>query len=99
MNSSFRSHPDPIRNHPAYSVALAAWLIFGQVHAGDAPTPTKHQMMKDCMTKQRASDSGMSKEQMKKNCRDVTKTEKENAKADKDATAPPAATPSNGKQL
>jgi hypothetical protein len=44
---------------------------------------TKHQMMKECMAKQKASDAGLSKEQMKKNCRDVTETERENAKADK----------------
>lgn len=44
------------------------------------------------MAKQRASDSGIPKEQMKKNCRDVTKTERENAKADKDGAAQPAAT-------
>ena len=55
------------------------------VHADEAaskPVATKHQMMKECMAKQKASDAGLSKEQMKKNCRDVTGTERENAKAD-----------------
>jgi len=56
------------------------------VHADEAasrPVATRHQMMKECMAKQKASDAGLSKEQMKKNCRDVTETERENAKADK----------------
>jgi predicted Rdx family selenoprotein len=38
------------------------------------------------MAKQKASDGGMPKEQMKQNCKDVTKPENENAKADKAAT-------------
>ncbi|MEA3108618.1 MAG: hypothetical protein QOI88_3223 [Gammaproteobacteria bacterium] len=71
----------------------AALLIAGipavaDVHADEAasrPVATKHQMMKECMAKQKASDAGMSKEQMKKNCRDVTETERENAKTDKDS--------------
>jgi hypothetical protein len=56
------------------------------VHADEAapkPVASRHQMMKECMAKQKASDAGLSKEQMKKNCRDVTETERENAKADK----------------
>ena len=68
------------------------------VHADEAasrPVATRHQMMKECMAKQKASDAGLSKEQMKKNCRDVTKTERENAKADKGAAAQSAASPSN----
>jgi hypothetical protein len=86
----------PLKNRAVYSAALAAWLIcaVGQVRADDAPTPTKHQMMKACMAKQKASDGGMPKEQMKKNCRDVTKTERENAKAEKDAAAQSAESPS-----
>ena len=55
------------------------------VHADEAasrPVASRHQMMKECMAKQKASDAGLSKEQMKKNCRDVTATERENAKAD-----------------
>jgi len=87
----------PLKIRALYSAALATWLICaaGAVRADDAPTPTKHQMMKDCMAKQKASDGGMPKEQMKKNCRDVTKTERENAKADKGAAAQSAASPSN----
>ena len=36
-------------------------------------------MMKDCMTKQKASEAGRTKEDMKNSCKDVTKTEKQNA--------------------
>lgn len=64
-------------------------------HADEAatrPVASRHQMMKECMAKQKASDAGLTKEQMKKNCRDVTETELENAKADKkrDAQSAPA---------
>jgi hypothetical protein len=55
------------------------------VHADEAasrPVASRHQMMKECMAKQKASNAGLSKEQMKKNCRDVTETERENAKAE-----------------
>ena len=68
------------------ALLLAAAAGSGGVRADDAasrPIATKHQMMKECMAKQKASDAGLSKEQMKKNCRDVTQTELENAKADK----------------
>jgi hypothetical protein len=79
------------------SAVLTAALLgaAAQVEADDAASPpklTKHQMMKDCMAKQKASDSGMPKEQMKKNCRDVTNTEKENEKAEKAAADPSRST-------
>ena len=68
--------------------ALLVGCIAGAAVDGHAdetasrPVVTRHQLMKDCMAKQRASDAGLSKEQMKRNCRDVTGTELENAKAD-----------------
>jgi len=68
------------------------------VHADEAasrPVATRHQMMKECMAKQKASDAGLSKAQMKKNCRDVTETELENAKADKRKRDQTAGTPQN----
>ena len=70
-----------------WSALLLAGIcaVAGNVHADEAaskPVATKHQMMKECMAKQKASDAGLPKEQMKKNCRDVTGTERENAKAD-----------------
>jgi hypothetical protein len=64
----------------AAAVTLSAGLLFGQARADETPAPpSKHQLMKDCMAKQKASEAGRSKEDMKKSCRDVTKTEKQNA--------------------
>jgi hypothetical protein len=80
-----------IKPHWSEGSLWSALLLAGiaaiavDVHADEAaskPVATKHQMMKECMAKQKASDAGLSKEQMKKNCRDVTGTERENAKAD-----------------
>jgi len=48
-------------------------VVAVDVHADEAasrPVPTRHQLMKDCHGQQKASDAGLSKEQMKKNCRD-----------------------------
>ena len=57
-----------------------------EARADAAPTrPSKHQMMKECMAKQKASDSGIPKEQMKKNCHDVVDMKSENAAVDKRA--------------
>jgi hypothetical protein len=67
-----------------------------EVHAEEAASPpvaSRHQMMKECMAKQKASNAGLSKEQMKKTCRDLTDTELENAKADKKRDAQSAAAP------
>jgi hypothetical protein len=64
----------------------ASLLCAFQVRADDVsgtPVPSKHQLMKDCMAKQKASDAGLPKEQMKKNCRDVTENQRENDKAEK----------------
>ena len=81
-----------------WSVLLLAGMVAVgvDVHADEAasrPVATRHQMMKECMAKQKASDAGLSKEQMKKNCRDVTETELENAKADKNRADRPTGTP------
>jgi hypothetical protein len=84
---NFKQHWNKRSLCPALLLAgIAAVAV--DVHADEAaakPVATKHQMMKECMAKQKASNAGMSKEQMKKNCRDVTETERENAKADKDS--------------
>ena len=69
-------------NRPLYTLALTASLVIAatQVQADDSapkPVPSKHQLMKDCMAKQKASDGGMTKEDMKKNCMDVTMTEEQ----------------------
>jgi hypothetical protein len=67
------------------ALALAASLL-GSISFADTPAPqSKHAMMKDCMAKQKASEAGRSKEDMKNSCKDATKTEKQNAdKASKD---------------
>jgi hypothetical protein len=84
-------------NRPLYTLALTASLVIAatQVQADDSapkPVPSKHQLMKDCMAKQKASDGGMPKEDMKKNCKDVTQTEEQNDKvehaAEQSADAP-----------
>jgi hypothetical protein len=84
---NFKQHWNKRSLCPALLLAgIAAVAV--DVHADEAaakPVATKHQMMKECMAKQKASNAGMSKEQMKKNCRDVTDTERENAKTDKDS--------------
>jgi predicted Rdx family selenoprotein len=76
--------------HAQYSwvlfAALAAFMPPAVADDSTPPPQSRHQMMKDCMAKQKASDGGMPKEQMKQNCKDVTKPENENAKADKAAT-------------
>jgi hypothetical protein len=60
--------------------ALAAALVLGSAaRADDKPAVSKHQLMKDCMAKQKASEAGRSKEDMKKACEEVAKTEKQNA--------------------
>jgi hypothetical protein len=74
-------------NHPVLTFVLGATLSCGALlaHADEKATPSKHQLMKDCMAKQKASDGGMPKEDMKRNCKDVTNTEHENAKVEKAA--------------
>jgi hypothetical protein len=64
----------------AAAVILAAGLFCGAMsYADNPPVPSKHQMMKDCMAKQKASEAGRSREDMRNSCKDVTKTEKQNA--------------------
>ena len=76
----------PVRSlWPALLLTGIAAVAAVDVHADEAasrPVATRHQMMKECMAKQKASDAGLSKEQMKKNCRDIIDTELENAKAE-----------------
>jgi len=79
-----------------WSALLLTGIVAVDVHADEPasrPVASRHQMMKECMAKQKASDAGLSKEQMKKNCRDVTETELENAKADKNRADRTTGTP------
>lgn len=66
------------------SVALIAAFACAGAASADTP-PTKHQLVKDCMAKQRAADSGKPKQDLKDACKDVAKTQKENADAQKKA--------------
>ncbi len=59
------------------------------------PIPSKHQLMKECMAKQKASDGGIPKEDMKRNCKDVTKTQRENDKVEKESTTAAPQPPSH----
>jgi hypothetical protein len=86
-------------NRSITPLLLVAAIACSGISRADDPAPqtahTKRQMMKECMAKQKASDGGMPKEEMKKNCRDVTGTERENVKAEKEsaAEAPPGTPP------
>jgi hypothetical protein len=69
--------------------ALApAALLADPPSTPQGPAQSKHQMMKDCMRKQEASEAGRSKEDMKQACRDVTKTEKDNAQSASHVNSP-----------
>jgi hypothetical protein len=63
----------------AAPIVAASMLCCVFTYADEAAVPSKHQMMKDCMAKQKASDSGQHKDEMRKSCKDITKTEKQNA--------------------
>jgi hypothetical protein len=85
-------------SHDGYAKAAAASLLAASMlcgayaYADETPVASRHQMMKDCMASQKASDSGRPKEDMRKSCKDVTKTEKQNADR---AAAAPSPTPHN----
>jgi hypothetical protein len=79
----------------AAAVIFAAGLACGAASQADnPPAQSKHQMMKDCMAKQQASEAGRSKEDMKNSCKDLIKTEKQNA--DKSSAAPQPKESSDG---
>jgi hypothetical protein len=48
-----------------------------------APAPTKHRLMKECMRKEKAAISGRENYELSADCKDITKTEKQNADAEK----------------
>jgi hypothetical protein len=76
----------------AFSGICSAVEAQGAATPGTAPR-SKHQLMKDCMAKQKAAHSGLPKEDMKNACKDVTKTEKQNdvaAEKAADKPKPPA---------
>jgi hypothetical protein len=64
----------------AAAMILAAGLALGShSRADEKPAPSKHQFIKECMAKQKASEAGRSKQEMKKTCEDLAQTEKQNA--------------------
>jgi hypothetical protein len=79
----------------AAPMLAAGMLCCVHVSADEAPVPSKHQMMKDCMAKQKASDSGRHTDEMKKSCRDITKNQKQNADKAADQPATESETPHN----
>ncbi len=78
-------------NRALVLLILAAGTTCAAARAEDAPPPppplTKHQMMKECMAKQVASEGGMPKEEMKKSCKNVTQTERDNEKTEKNGAS------------
>ena len=48
-----------------------------------AAAPSRHRLMKDCMTKEKAAESGKPKYELSDDCKDITKTEKQNVDAEK----------------
>jgi len=67
--------------HVAISLLTSASLLFAiYAHADDAApkTPSKHQLMKECMAKQKAAENPMPHADLRKACEDVTKNEKQN---------------------
>jgi len=78
-----------LMNRALVLLILAAGTTCAAARAEDAPPPplTKHQMMKECMAKQVASEGGMPKEEMKKSCKDVTQTERDNEKTEKNGAS------------
>lgn len=76
-------------------LAIALTLICATLSAAlparadEAPDESRHQLMKDCMAKQKAAESGKPHADMRKTCRDVTKTEKQNENAEKKAEETP----------
>jgi len=78
-----------LMNRALVLLILAAGTTCAAARAEDAPPPplTKHQMMKECMAKQVASEGGMPKEEMKKTCKAVTQTERDNEKTEKNGAS------------
>jgi hypothetical protein len=74
-------------NHLMCALASSAGLLCAsQVYAdvaAEKPVPSRHQLMKECMAKQKASNAGLPKQEMKKICRDLAENQRENDKAEK----------------
>jgi pentapeptide MXKDX repeat protein len=77
-------------------IVLIGFSVCGaQAFADDSmsrATPTDHQMMKDCIEKQKATDVNMSKAEMTRICKDQLKQQK---KTGAPLDSPPTDTPRN----
>jgi hypothetical protein len=80
MTQQQASHEDShFRLTAAMLLLGAALACASNAPADDASgVPSTHQLMKDCMAKQKASESGKTRADMRKACKDVTKNEKQN---------------------
>ncbi len=75
---------------------VAYSLVMSNAARADAPEPSRHQAMKECMAKQRAADAGRTGAEMRAECRDLTKNARQNEATEKKAeenTAPDAPPP------
>lgn len=81
-------------NRAINSVVLTGLILCSaQAFADDSmtkATPTNHQMMKECIDKQKTSAVNMSKAEMKRICKDQLKNQKETGAM---PSPPPADTP------
>ena len=76
-------------------VLIGLSLCAAQAFADDSATPgtpTSHQLLKDCIEKQKASDVSMSKAEMTRLCKEQLKQQK---KAGVPVDPPPVDTPHN----
>ena len=58
------------------SVALLGAALSAGARADDA-APSQHQLVKECMAKQKDADSGKPKDEMRAFCRDWAKTQRD----------------------
>jgi hypothetical protein len=81
MRQQANTHRSNLKCASAAVLAAAALAFAIGAYADDAAppkTPSKHQLMKDCMAKQKAAENPMPHADVRKACQDVTKTEKQN---------------------
>jgi hypothetical protein len=52
-------------------------VAFAGTALADGPVPSQHQLVKECMEKQKEADSGKSKDDLRAFCRDWAKTQRE----------------------
>jgi hypothetical protein len=85
-----------LKHRPVSLAILAlASLLVQSAHADDTmtrATPTKKQMMRDCIRKHETADVNMSKSELNRICKDELKQEKATG------SPPPPALPSDGPQ-